>query len=477
MELVEQARAEKARMFSGNQRVDDAQLRTFLSWALFSTRTTTLDFLSEQAARAAGAELQDIREVLLTAFRNVHEPTVNSIYRTYRPLERTQTARSATYSANLLLLLMTVAEEVSSTELFPDAIDHAAEWTRSVHLWISQLRPGEWNGVTKLLRADRNRDPDEKQSVRLTWRGSASTPRAEPMWARDPKISGVVTDYTFIINYFRSAELLCEWDTDVVATALSGPGTLFTRLIPYYIHRDDQLRSVTTDLLHASLFHVNQTRLEERIVVYDRLVDFAKSPYLYGNHVVLAELEVYLLQLLVNDELVTVEYVDKITVLAVAADPRGPENLALFLRLLVKAEDPRWFLDLVERLLAREALSNEQVAEIWCALADKGIAASAYPEALLGEAHRLRWPARDEQLAHRPDLLTARVAEQAVPADSSRQPGKPVDTFPRHHRHPAALRPQCLLQRQIETGAGGGAIREHALKVGTQRSARPARSR
>jgi hypothetical protein len=236
---------------------------------------------------------------------------------------------------------MTVAEEVSSTELFPDAIDHAAEWTRSVHLWISQLRPGEWNGVTKLLRADRDRDPDEKQSVRLTWRGSASTPRAEPMWARDPKISGVVTDYTFIINYFRSAELLCEWDTDVVVTALSGPGTLFTRLIPYYMHRDDQLRSVTTDLLHASLFHVNQTRLEERIVVYDRLVDFAKSPYLYGNHVVLAELEVYLLQLLVNDELVTAEYVDKITVLAVAKDPRGPENLALFLRLLVKAEDPR----------------------------------------------------------------------------------------------------------------------------------------
>jgi hypothetical protein len=374
MELVEQVRAEKARMFSGHQRVDDTQLRTFLSWALLSTRTTTLDFLCELAGRASGAERRDIREALLTAFRNVHEPAVNSVYQTYRPLERTQTARIATYGANLLLLLMTVAEEVSSAELFPDSVDHAAEWTRSVHLWMSQLRPGEWNGVTKLFRADRDRNPDEKQSVRLTWRGSASTPRAEPMWARDPKISGVVTDYEFIINYFRSAELLCEWDTDVVVTALSGPGTLFTRLIPHYMHRDDQLRSVAADLLHASLFHVNQTGLEGRMVVYDRLVDFATGPYLDLDHVVDAELEMYLLQLLVNDELVTAEYaVDKVTGLMIAEDPHGPENLSLFLRLLVKTEQPRWFLDLAERLLAREVLSTEQVAEIWCALADKGI--------------------------------------------------------------------------------------------------------
>ncbi|WP_143230468.1 hypothetical protein [Actinosynnema sp. ALI-1.44] len=142
------------------------------------------------------------------------------------------------------------------------------------------------------------------------------------------------------------------------------------------------------------------------MVVYDRLVDFAKSPYLDLNHVVAAELEVYLLQLLVNDELITAEYaVDKVTGLMVAKDPRGPENLALFLRLLVKTEEPRWFLGLAERLLAREVLSAEQVAEIWCALTNKGVASSEYPETLLDEAHRLRWPAREELLAHRPDLL------------------------------------------------------------------------
>ncbi|NGY63626.1 hypothetical protein G7043_32375 [Lentzea sp. NEAU-D13] len=407
MELVEQARAEKARMFSGHQGVDDTQLRTFLSWALLSTRTTTLDFLSELAARASGAELQDIGEALLTAFRNVHEPTVNSVYQNYRPLQRTQTAQIATYGANLLLLLMTVRDEVSSAELFPGVVDHAAEWTRSVHLWMSQLRTGEWDGVTELLRADRDRDPDERQSVRLSWRRSASAPRVETMWARDPNISGVVTDYGFSINFFRSAELLCEWDTDVVVTALNGPGTLFTSLLPYYMHRDDQLRSVAADLLHASFFHTNQTALEERMVVYDRLADFAGAPYLGLDVVVDAELERYLVQLLVNDELVTAEYVvDKLTGLLILDEPSGPENLALFLRLLARTEEHWWFMDFVNGLLDREAVNVEQVAEIWCALADKGIPSSEYPEALLDEAHRLRWPAREELLAHRPDLLT-----------------------------------------------------------------------
>lgn len=405
MELVEQARVEKARMFSGHQWVEDTHLRTFLSWALLSTRTTTLDFLSELAGRASEAELRDIREVLLTAFRNVHEPTVNAAHQAYRPAERTQTARIATYSANLLLLVMIVANEVSSAELFPHTAPHASEWTRSVHLWMSQLRAGEWRGMTGLLLADRDRDADGKESVTLTWRGASQ--RAEPMWARDPQLSGVVTDYKLNINFFRSAELLCEWDTDVVVTALSGPGALFTRLLPYYMHRDDQFRSVAADLLHASLFHVNQTALETRMVVYDRLVDFSEAPYCIIDQAVDTGLEMYLLQLLVNDELVPAEYVvDKVTRLMVTMDPRGPENLALFLRLLVKAEEPWWFLSLVERLLAREVLSVEQVAEIWCALADKGISSGAYPVVLLHEAYNLRWPAREELLAHRPDLLT-----------------------------------------------------------------------
>jgi hypothetical protein len=406
-EMVDRARAERARMFSGHQRVDDAELRAFVSWALLSARTTTLDFLSELAGRAPGAQLADMRGVLLAAFRAVHQPEVNTAYQAYHPAEMTQTARLATYSANLLLLMMIVGPDVSSDELYPDAVDHVSEWTRSVHLWMSQLRSGEWNSLTNLFAANRQVDPASGQRVQLTERRSTSEQRFKAMWTHDPKIVGVVTDYKFIINFFQSAELLCEWDTDVVVNALSGPGSLFTELLPYYMHRDDELRSVVADLLAASLFHVNGTGREARMAVYDRIVGFAGEPYVMLDDSVARQLDTYVLQLLVNDDLVPAEYVlNKLPDIDFAMNPPyGAQNLGLFLRLLSRTSQHYKFLGVLEDLLSRNSVGVEQTAEIWCALADKGIPSSQYPELLRDDAHHLQWPEREKSLAHRPDLL------------------------------------------------------------------------
>ncbi|CRK59349.1 hypothetical protein [Alloactinosynnema sp. L-07] len=62
-------------------------------------------------------------------------------------------------------------------------------------------------------------------------------------------------------------------------------------------------------------------------------------------------------------------------------------------------------MNIVEDLLVNDAVDVEELAEIWCALADKGITSSEFPESLLDAAHHLRWPAREAVLAHRPDLL------------------------------------------------------------------------
>lgn len=406
-DLVRRARADSARLFSGHQRVDDAELRTFLSWALLSTRTTTLDFLFELADLAGRAQLAEMRAVLLNVFRDVHEPEVNPAYQAYRPLKRTPTERLATYSANLLLLIMVVGRQVSSDELFPAPADHVSEWTRSARLWMSQLRPGEWNSLTDLFTAERRVDADKGRWVLLTRRGRAYGRRLPTMWTREPHMAGVVTDYEFIINFFPSAELLCEWDTDLVVTALSGPGSLFTELIPYYMHRDDEDRSVAADLLAASLFHVNRTDRETRMVVYDRIADFAAAPYTALDFTVMEPLQTYVLQLLVNDDQVSADYVvDKITDLGFVMGPRGTENLALLLRLLQRTSQYEWFLGIIEELIHVDVVDVEEIAEIWCALADKGIPSSEFPSSLRDEARHLRWPAREATLAHRPDLLT-----------------------------------------------------------------------
>lgn len=405
-DLVRRTRVGSSRLFSGHQRVDDAELRTFLSWALLSTRTTTLDFLSELAGHTDPALLAEMRAVLLTAFREVHEPEMNPVYQAYQPLRRTPTERLATYSANLLLLVMIAGRAVASDELFPGTADHVSEWTRTARLWMSQLRPGEWISLTNLFTAERRVDADKGRQVLLTRRGPVSERRPETMWTREPHMAGVVTDYEYLNNFFPSAELLCEWDTDLVVTALSGPGSLFTELIPFYMHRDDEDRSVAADLFAASLFHVNQTDRETRMVVYDRIVDFAADPYSPLDLAVWEALQTYVLQLLVNDEQVSAEYVvDKIATLGFVMNPDGTENLALLLRLLSRTSQHEWFLNVVEELLVNESVDVEEIAEIWCALADKGVASSEFPAALRDEAHHLSWPARETVLAHRPDLL------------------------------------------------------------------------
>ena len=62
-------------------------------------------------------------------------------------------------------------------------------------------------------------------------------------------------------------------------------------------------------------------------------------------------------------------------------------------------------LALSRSLFVNDAVDVEVVAEIWCALADKGITSSEFPVSLRDEAHHLRWPDREDVLAHRPDLL------------------------------------------------------------------------
>ena len=80
-------------------------------------------------------------------------------------------------------------------------------------------------------------------------------------------------------------------------------------------------------------------------------------------------------------------------------------NFALFLRLLATTQRYQDFVEAVDEWITVHELPLEQAAELWCALADKGVPVANYPAQLLDRAHALRWPEREEPLAHRPGLL------------------------------------------------------------------------
>jgi hypothetical protein len=402
-DMVERAHAERTRMFPGAQRVDDAELRAFLSYSVLSVRATTVQFLSELIGKTTSEQRTGMRRVLLEAFKALHVPADNSAFSAYQPVEMTQTAQLTTYSANLIVLIVTLDEHVSSEELFPDNEDHLWEWTRLVKLWQSQLKPGEWISMTGKYTVTLFPEQDEEGSAQVTVRDPGSLGPLFRVVSRH--IPPNLTDgafYEFPLNFFQSADLACDPDMDMIATAFGGENSLLAALIPYHVAEGGELHSIAANVVAATLFHVNGTDPRTRMDVYDRITDFANSAATVGDYP-RAPLGSFILQLLVNDDRIPPEYVlEKIDFLPRAKTAR---NIPLFLRLLAKSPMDDYFFEVIDEILTEDESTLEEVAEIWCALAGKGVPSSAFPAVLRDRAHDLHWPEREDLLAHRPDLL------------------------------------------------------------------------
>lgn len=404
-DMVKRGRGEGLAL-STNRRVNDAELRAFLSCALLSTRATTMDFLAELVSRMPPERLAETRGMLLTAFRAAHLPETDSTYSAYRPVASTPTARLATYSANLLLLIMTVSPELPVQELYADAGDHIDQWARTARLWQSQLRSSEWQSLTELYAVTRLGGRAEGPSIRLDHR-TRSADRADhrtPLWTLQPPPDGT-TAIEVPTRFFESAEFQCDPDVDLVANALGGRTGLFAALLPHHICEGGKPKSVTADLLDAFLFDVNQVPPEARMATYTRLITSIDLGHIGGP--IEEDLASLIFQLLVNDDSVPASYVLEHTPSLYHAiePPHGLRHLGLLLRLLIRTADHAPFLGVLDSLMELNELSLEQAAEVWCALADKGIPTEEYPAALRDRAYSLRWPEREEPLAHRPDLL------------------------------------------------------------------------
>ncbi|MGW4059420.1 NACHT domain-containing protein [Amycolatopsis sp. NPDC004747] len=409
LDMVERTRFERTRRFPTTSRIDDAVLRALLSHSLLSVRTTTMNFLSDFVTRTTVGEHAEMRAALLAAFHALHLPPVDLFYDDYRPAAGTPTARLATYSANLLLLLMTVGSNVTSAELFPDSTDNVEAWRQHMTLLRSQLKPGEWSSLTQLFVASRlGRHPE--RSVKLNHRGTEILEEdySELSWAygAEPTVNGFSFDIPS--NLAGTAELIQDFDTLLAVNVLGGPESPLTELLS--IHLADSRRGLTaivTDLLAACCFHANRVTTEERMAVYDRLIRFTEAGVGPSVGDLWGWLDSLILQLLVNDTTIPTEYIQaNLDALSSAiGPPRGLLNLELFLRLLSRSSKYEYLLKVFEQLLTGGLPTHEQIAEIWCALAEKGVPVHEYPEALRDQAVSLRQPERDEHLAHRPDLL------------------------------------------------------------------------
>jgi hypothetical protein len=116
-DLAETALAQDRR--SRATRTDDNFLHALLSFATISQRRTTLDFLTQLLAEWEQRRRSLIRTILLDLFQGAMEPREHNHLTEYAPASLSVPARHATYSANLVLLLIASNTRVSSDDLFP----------------------------------------------------------------------------------------------------------------------------------------------------------------------------------------------------------------------------------------------------------------------------------------------------------------------------------------------------------------------
>jgi hypothetical protein len=125
---------------------DDELLRTLLSWQPLTTETQIVAFLLQLAQRADVAG-PAVREALLSiangCLRRPEPPRLHA----YEPTARDLPGRYATYSLNLVVLLVTTSGgRMPLSELVVDG-NPGEQWRRLVLLWQSSIEGDTWNSL------------------------------------------------------------------------------------------------------------------------------------------------------------------------------------------------------------------------------------------------------------------------------------------------------------------------------------------
>jgi hypothetical protein len=141
---------------------DDAFLHALLSFAPLTMRGTIVTFLVGQLQMLPQAGRDAIRDLLLTLFHHSLLPRHDTSYDSYEPDRMSVPARHAAYSANLVLLAVLTAGEITEQQLFPGSAYPVDDWRRITLLWRSQLPEEGWMGLLRALELYRGWDGDRR---------------------------------------------------------------------------------------------------------------------------------------------------------------------------------------------------------------------------------------------------------------------------------------------------------------------------
>jgi hypothetical protein len=126
-----------------------------LSFSPITTRSTAVSFLGELIRALPSQHRDKLASLLLSVFHAALDTRHGTGHRDYEPINVSAPARHAAYAANLLVLAVLAAGEVSGEQLFPGSDDPILDWRAMTVLWRSQLSGEGWSGMVLTLAVDR----------------------------------------------------------------------------------------------------------------------------------------------------------------------------------------------------------------------------------------------------------------------------------------------------------------------------------
>jgi len=140
-------------------RLDDDLLRAILSYRPLSSRVSILTFLEGFVSDIDRDARQRILAALTRAFSQADQPRTGGLFDGYQPQRPSVVRRYAVYTANLVILMSTLSDEIRASDLFD--IDPTDGWHRQKLLWRSQLTHDDWDHFTRAIEAQSSSDGDD----------------------------------------------------------------------------------------------------------------------------------------------------------------------------------------------------------------------------------------------------------------------------------------------------------------------------
>jgi hypothetical protein len=160
----------------------DELLYALLSFAALTASSPVVMFLDDLIGEMDAARRAELTELLLRLHAQSLYSRPESAYRDYEPLPLTVTTRHAAWSANLVLLVVLAAGQVTSTQLFPEERDSGLAWRNCALMWRSQLAGRGWEGLYETIALKRIWDGQRREI--LLWRndGTFIPPPVDIYW-------------------------------------------------------------------------------------------------------------------------------------------------------------------------------------------------------------------------------------------------------------------------------------------------------